>query len=63
MADANPFLNLPAFSGQATDLNKISVVVHLGAGRAAHGTLAQLMKPLTDQIADLQARVEALETP
>ena len=62
MAD-NPFLNLPAFSGQATDLNKISVVVNLGAGRAAHGTLSQLLKPLIDQIADLQQRVETLETP
>lgn len=61
--EGNPFLNLPAFSGQATDLNKISVVIHLGAGKAAHGTLAQLLKPLTDQIEDLQQRVEALENP
>lgn len=62
MAD-NPFLNLPAFSGQATDLSKISVVVNLGAGRAAHGTLAQLLRPLIEQITDLQDRVIALENP
>lgn len=57
----NEQFSLDAIS-EVTDPSKIRVVIFIN-GRLVHAPLAAILKELTDQIADLEARVTALETP
>lgn len=53
--------SIPAIS-EVSDPDKIRVVIFIN-GQFVHVPLSALLQPLTDQIASLEARVTALETP